>query len=66
MTLYKIQSEQYIIALTILRNKIMGAAHDAVTNHGTVLNFRAILSRFIHSNVPDSPVCSRFIERSIK
>jgi len=52
MSLYKIQSEQYCIALTILRNKIMGAAHDALTNHGTVLNSRAILSRldFIYSN----------------
>jgi len=42
MSLYKIQSEQYFIALTILRNKIMG----------TVLNFRAILSRldFIYIN----------------
>jgi len=52
MSLYKIQSEQYFIALTILRNKILGAAHDALTNHGTVLNFRAILSRldFIYSD----------------
>jgi len=45
MSLYKIQSEQYLIALTILRNKIIGAAYDALTNHGTVLNFQAILSR---------------------
>jgi len=45
ISLYKIQSEQYCIALTILRNKFMGAAHDALTNHGTVLNFREILSR---------------------
>jgi len=36
MSLYKIQSEQYFIALTILQNKIMGAAHAALTNHGTV------------------------------
>jgi len=28
MSLYKIQSEQYFIALTILRNKTFGAAHD--------------------------------------
>jgi len=30
----------------------MGGAHDALTNHGTVLNFRAILSRldFIYSD----------------
>jgi len=30
----------------------MGAAHDALTNHGTVLNFQAILSRldFIYSD----------------
>jgi len=45
MSLYKIQSVQYFIALTILRNKIMGASHDALTNHGTVLNFREFLSR---------------------
>jgi len=52
MSLNKIQSEQYFIALTILRNNILGAAHDALTNHGTVLNFRAILSRldFIYSD----------------
>jgi len=30
----------------------MGAAHNALTNHGTVLNFQAILSRldFIYSD----------------
>jgi len=52
MSLYKIQGEQYFIALTILRNKIMGAAHDALTNHGAVLNFQAILSRldFIYND----------------
>ncbi len=52
MSLYKIKSQQYFIALTILRNKIRGAAHDALTNHGTVLNFQAILSRldFIYSD----------------
>jgi len=52
MSLCKIESEQYFIALTILRNKIMGAAHDALTNHGSVLNFQAILSRldFIYSD----------------
>jgi len=45
MSLYKIQSQQYFIALTILRNKIMGAAHDA-------LNVQAILSRlhFIYND----------------
>jgi len=46
MSLYKLKSEQYLIALRILRNTIMGAAHDALTNHGTVLNFQAILSRW--------------------
>jgi len=52
MSLYEIQSEPYFIALTILRNTILGAFHDALTNHGTVLNFRAILSRldFIYSD----------------
>jgi len=43
MSLYNIQSGQYFIA--ILCNKIMGAEHDDLTNHGTVLNFQAILSR---------------------
>lgn len=30
----------------------MGTAHDALTNHGTVLNFNAILSRldFIYND----------------
>jgi len=52
MSLYKIESEKYLIALTILRNKIIGAAYDALTNHGTVLNFQAILSRieFIYND----------------
>jgi len=45
MGLYKIRSEQYFICLPILRYKIMGATHDALTNHDTVLNFNAILSR---------------------
>jgi len=60
MSLYKIQSEQYFIALTTLRNKIMEAAHDALTNHGTVLNFRAILSRLdcVYSGKPPKYVSS--------
>jgi len=44
MSLYKIQSQQYLIALTIFRNKIMGAAHNTLRNHGNVLHFQAILS----------------------
>jgi len=44
MSLYKIQSQQYFIALPFYETKA-GAAHDALTNHGTVLNFQAILSR---------------------
>jgi len=52
ISLHKIQSEQYFIALTILRNKIMGAAHDALTNHGTARGTRIILSRldFIYNH----------------
>jgi len=54
MSIYKIQSEQYLIALTILQYKIMRAAHDALTNHGTVLNIWAILSRLdcVYSDKP--------------
>jgi len=38
ISLYKIQSQQYFIALKILQNKIMGAVNDALSN-GTVLIF---------------------------
>jgi len=36
----------------------MGAAHDALTNHGSVLNFQAILSRldFIYNDKRPIPV----------
>jgi len=44
ISLNKIQSQQYIIALTIFRNEIIGAAHNALSNHGTILHFQAILS----------------------
>ncbi|EAL58749.1 gag protein [Wolbachia endosymbiont of Drosophila ananassae] len=45
MGLYVRKSRRYFVALTILRNKIVGKANDALTNHGTVLNFDAILAR---------------------
>ncbi len=45
MGLYVRKSRRYFVALTILRNKITGKANDALTNHGTVLNFDAILAR---------------------
>lgn len=43
--LYKIGSRRYFAALTIFRNKVTKAANDVLTNHGTVLNFEAILAR---------------------
>lgn len=45
MSLYKKKSRKYYAALTILRNKITDDANDILTNHGTILNFDAILSR---------------------
>lgn len=45
MSLYIRGSKKYFAALTILRNKITQDANDILTNHGTVLNFDAILSR---------------------
>jgi len=34
----------------------MGAAHDALTNHGTVLNFQAILSRLVFIYNDKTPI----------
>lgn len=45
MKLYKRGSRKYFAALTILRNKIVDEANDILTNHGTVLNLEAIISR---------------------
>lgn len=45
MSLYTIGSRRYFAALTILRNKIVSHANDVLTNHGTVLNYEAIISR---------------------
>lgn len=45
MSLYTRGSKKYFAALTILRNKITQDANNILTNHGTVLNFDAILSR---------------------
>lgn len=45
MSLYKKGSRRYYAALTILRNKVVEEANDIITNHGTVLNLEAILSR---------------------
>lgn len=45
MKIYAKGSKRYFSALTILRNKIVNDANDTLTNHGTVLNFDAIISR---------------------
>lgn len=45
MSLYTKGSRRYFAALTILRNKITSYANDVLTNHGTVLNYDAIISR---------------------
>lgn len=45
ISLYTKGSRKYFAALTILRNKITQNANDILTNHGTVLNFDAIISR---------------------
>lgn len=45
ISLYVKGSRKYFAALTILRNKITQEANDTLTNHGTVLNFEAIISR---------------------
>lgn len=45
MSLYVRKSRKYFAALTILRNKITQDANDILTNHGTVLNFDAIIAR---------------------
>ncbi len=45
MSLYVRGSRRYFAALTILRNKITNDANDILSNHGTVLNFDAILAR---------------------
>lgn len=45
MSLYKRGSKRYFAALTILRNKVVDEANAVLTNHGTILNFDAILSR---------------------
>jgi len=45
MKLYVKGSRKYYAALTVLRNKVTDDANDILTNHGTVLNLEAILSR---------------------
>lgn len=45
MKIYAKGSKRYFSASTILRNKIINEANDILTNHGTVLNFDAIISR---------------------
>ncbi len=45
MSLYVRKSRKYFAALTILRNNITNEANDVLTNHGTVLNFDAIIAR---------------------
>ena len=45
ISLYIKGSRRYFAALTILRNKITHSANDVLTNHGTVLNYDAIIAR---------------------
>jgi len=40
------KSKRYFAALSMSRNKVTGKANDALTIHGTVLNFDAILDKF--------------------
>lgn len=42
-------SENYYIAVGILRNKITGTANDKLSSFNTVLNFRAIIARLDQS-----------------
>lgn len=56
MKLYIIGSSRYFAALTILRNKITQHANDVLTNHGTVLNFEAIMARLDFAYADKRPV----------
>lgn len=56
IALYDIGSKKYFAALTIFRNKITQHANDILTNHGTVLNFNAIISRLDFAYADKRPV----------
>lgn len=56
MFLYRKGSRRYFAALTILRNKIVNDANDVLTNHGTVLNFDAIISRLDFAYADKRPI----------
>lgn len=56
MRLYVRNSRKYYGALTILRNKIIEDANNLLTNHGTVLNFDAIISRLDFAYADKRPV----------
>lgn len=56
MVLYTIGSSKYFAALTIFRNKITKNANDILTNHGTVLNFEAIIARLDFAYADKRPV----------
>lgn len=56
MMLYVRNSRKYYAALTIMRNKIIDDANDLLTNHGTVLNFDAILSRLDFAYADKRPI----------
>lgn len=63
MGLYNRGSRRYYAALTILRNKIVEEANDILTNHGTVLNLEAILSRLDFAYSDKRPI--HIIEQEI-
>lgn len=56
MKLYSRGSRRYYAALTILRNKIIEEANDILTNHGTVLNLEAIVSRLDFAYADKRPI----------
>lgn len=56
MFLYQRGGRRYFAALTILRNKIVNDANDVLTNHGTVLNLDAIISRLDFAYADKRPI----------
>lgn len=49
-------SSKYFEALNILRNKIVGAAADTLTNYNDVFNYGAIVARLDFTNADKRPV----------
>lgn len=49
-------SSKYFQALNIVRNKIVGAASEALTNYNTVLNFNAIIARLDFTYADKRPI----------